>query len=74
MYLILEIIKNQYLKLRYLIIALLIYSNKISNDVKNETMTLGQMTEALDRENKEKMCIRDRNNYQKKKSNKLKKK
>ena len=36
-----------------LIIALLIYSNKISNDVKNETMTLGQMTEALDRENKE---------------------
>ena len=36
-----------------LIVALLIYSNKISNDVKNETMTLGQMTEALDRENKE---------------------
>lgn len=36
-----------------LIIALLIYSNKISKDVKNETMTLGQMTEALDRENKE---------------------
>lgn len=36
-----------------LIIALLIYSNKISNDVKNETMTLGQMTEALDRENGE---------------------
>lgn len=36
-----------------LIIALLIYSNKISNDVKNETMTLGQMTEALDRQNEE---------------------
>lgn len=36
-----------------LIIALLVYSNKISNDVKNETMTLGQMTEALDRQNEE---------------------
>lgn len=36
-----------------LIIAILVYSNKISNDVKNETMTLGQMTEALDRQNEE---------------------